>query len=79
MFAAIIFPPDYASGGQFRVRLSENAISSIAETFHCEVSINAGFFDNFGNPNQVELTGTAVTEYVLVPSANYSPGDVAGI
>lgn len=79
VFTSFTVPPDYASGGELRVRLSENAATGGAEVFHCEVAINGGSFANFGSPKQVTLTTAGVTEYTLVPSATYAPGDVAGI
>ncbi len=62
--------------------LSEDGSTAGAETFHCEVSINADFFNNLFN-DPVTLTTAAATEYTLTPplapQTTYAPGEVAGL
>ena len=80
VFASFTVPPDYASGGEFRMLLSEDGSTPPSENFFCEASINGGSFDNLFN-DPVTLTTAAATEYTLTPPTltPYAPGEVAGI
>jgi hypothetical protein len=80
VFASFTVPPDYASGGEFRMLLSEDGSTPPSENFFCEVSINGGSFNAlFDNP--VTLNTAAATEYTLTPppSTPYVPGEVTGL
>ncbi len=68
-------PPDYASGGQFALRMSKDAnTAGVIETSLCRVSVNGG--------TEVPFTGivsqVAIREYLLTPAASYAAGDSVG-
>jgi hypothetical protein len=72
--AEFMVPPDYTSGGEFRIALSKDAHSGApVERFACQAKTNDGIFTTQAN---VFPSNAAYAFHTMVPGATYSPGDV---
>lgn len=73
-------PDDYASGGHYLVTAAKDADTGVEERFTCNVVLNrfVGGGQDSGNFSISDLV-TGRSNYFLVPSVTYAPGDSVAV
>lgn len=62
-------PPDYASGGEFRIRALKDAHAGATEVINCGVSVDGAALGTVGT---VTTTGLASTSYTCTPGGTFA-------